>query len=290
MTDSGRPGISDGVSDFRQTDRAPRRGRTALLIAVILLAIAAALLVAGYALRRLGWTASKDAAAVPAAQAPPPTPAVAAPQTAVAATIDPATLAGREAALSAQLAALEARTATMAADIAAAGSQAGRAEALLVAVASRRALDRGQGLGYLEPQLRARFASAQPRAVDMVIDVARQPVTLESLRQGLDAVAPQVVGSAGQPWLVSLRRELGSLVVLREAATPSTPPADRLASARRLLDAGQVETARAEVARLPGAGQAGTWIEAARRYVLARRALDVLENTALAGTVPATIP
>jgi thioredoxin-like negative regulator of GroEL len=60
-------------------------------------------------------------------------------------------------------------------------------------------------------------------------------------------------------------------------------PTDRLARARRLLEAGQVEAARAEVARLPGAAQAGNWMAAARRYVVARQALDVIENTALIG-------
>jgi hypothetical protein len=292
LTGRDRAGISDAVSDFRQTNEPPRRGRSALLIAVALLAVAAALLVAGYALRRFGWIGGQDNAAVPSAQAPAPAPAptVNAPQTAIAAAIDPATLAGREAALSAQLAALEARTAAITNDTAAAGSQAGRAEALLVAVASRRALDHGQGLGYLEPQLRARFAAAQPRAVDMVIDVAHQPVTLEDLRQGLDAIAPTVVSGAGQGWLFSLRRELSGLIVLRQTTTPSPLPADRLARARRLLDSGQVEAARAEVIRLPGARDAGNWLEAARRYVLARRALDVLENTALVGMVPPTAP
>ncbi len=70
----------------------------------------------------------------------------------------------------------------------------------------------------------------------------------------------------------------------------------RRSRARRLLEAGQVEAARAEVARLPGAAQAGNWMDAARRYVLARQALDVIENTALIGQagqpqpVPVVIP
>ena len=54
-------------------------------------------------------------------------------------------------------------------------------------------------------------------------------------------------------------------------------PADRLARARRLLEAGQVEAARAEVERLPGATQASNWMDAARRYIVARKALDILD-------------
>jgi hypothetical protein len=253
--------------------------------------IAATLLAAGYTLRRMGWTGDRDAAA-PAAAAPPEAPDYTppAPQTAVAAAIDPATLVGREAALSAQLAALEARTNTVSADTAAAGGQAGRAEALLVAIASRRALDHGQGLGFLEVQLRDRFGALEPRATATVIDTGRRPVTLEDLRQGLEGIAPAVVSGAGNGWLASLREELGHLVVLRQEASPSSLPADRLARARRLLDGGQVEAARAEVVRMPGAEAASNWLDAARRFVLARRALDVLESTALTRPVPATRP
>jgi hypothetical protein len=280
------------VTDPRFTDPAPRRGRTGLIITAILLVIAATLLAASYTLRRLGWTGDRDpsteAVAPAAIGAPEYTPP--APQTAVAAAIDPATLVGREAALSAQLAALEARTATVAAATSAAGGQAGRAEALLVAVASRRALDHGQGLGYLEAQLRDRFGALQPRATNAVIDTGRRPVTLEDLRQGLEGIAPAVVSGAGNGWLASLGQELGHLVVLREEATPSPLPADRLARARRLLDSGQVEAARAEVVRMPGVDAAANWLDAARRFVLARRALDVLENTALTAPVPATRP
>jgi len=196
---------------------------------------------------------------------------------------DPAVLATREAALAAQLTALEARTAAVTSDAAAAATQAGRAEGLLVAFAARRALDRGMGLGYLEEQLRNRFGSMQPRAVSYVIAAARQPVTLESLRQGLDAIAPGIATVSSDGWFASLRRELGGMVVLRHAGTPSSRPPDRLARARVLLENGQVEAARAEIARLPGAGDAGNWMDAANRYVQARHALDLIESAAILG-------
>ena len=206
-----------------------------------------------------------------------------APASAGDASVDPATLAVREGVLAGQLAALEARTASTAADALAAGGQAGRAEALLVVAAVRRAIDAGQPLGYLEGQLRARFAVANPRAVDVAVDAGRRPVTLDDLRLGLASIGPALATGAGQGWWSSLRREVGSLVVLRQAGTPSPLPADRLARAERLVDGGQVETARVEVARLPGAGAAAGWLDAAHRYALARRALDALEGAALAG-------
>ena len=43
------------------------------------------------------------------------------------------------------------------------------------------------------------------------------------------------------------------------------------------------EAARAEVVRLPGAGDAGNWIQAADRYVTARHALDQIESAAIMG-------
>lgn len=206
-------------------------------------------------------------------------------------------LAAREAALAGQVAALEARTATVAVDALGASTQAARAENLLVAFAARRAIDRGRPLGYLEDQLRIRFA-AQPGAIDTIAAAARAPVTLEDLRQALDATtADLTTGGLRGGWVASLAREISTLVVIRKAGTPSPGATDRLARARRLLDAGQVEAALAEVERLPGAATATNWTQAARRYALARRALDAIENTALtapspvvAGMTPGPIP
>lgn len=193
-------------------------------------------------------------------------------------------LASRESELAARLAELEARTATVSSDARAASGNAGRAEALLISFAARRALDRGQPLGYVEEQLRARFGANQPQAVAMVLQAARDPVTLEDLRAGLDGVAPLLVtGAASDGWTASLRRELGNLVTIHHATAPSALPADRMTRARRLLEAGQVEAALAEVARLPGAPSAAAWTGAARRYVGARQALDRLEAVAIQG-------
>ena len=277
MTGAGRTGISHGVSDARDIGR---RGGFWTAAALVLLAFLLGGAMAMWAVRSGRWMAApvstpQPIVVKPVVQAPP--------ATAVAATIDPATLALREGVLAGQLAALEARTAAITADALAAGSQAGRAEALLVVAAARRAIDLGLPLGYLETQLHARFGGVQPRAVQIVVDAAHQPLTREDLRQGLDAIAPDLTTGAGEGWWIGVRRQFGSLVVLRDAGTPSPLPADRLERAQRLLDGGQVEAARAEVARLPGAGGAGKWLDAAHRYATTRRALDALEATALAG-------
>jgi hypothetical protein len=197
-------------------------------------------------------------------------------------------LAAREAVLDAQLRALEERLAAAGAVARTAAGDASRGEALMLAFAARRAIDRGLGLGFLEPQLSLRFGAAEPRAVATVVLASRDPLTLENLRASLDAVGPQLtVGRVEDGIWRTLRTELADLVVLRRATSPSTRPADRLARARRMLDAGQVEAAVAEVQTMPGAAAAEDWVRAAQRYAAARSALDALELAAISGRAAA---
>jgi hypothetical protein len=164
----------------------------------------------------------------------------------------------------------------------AATGNANRAEGLLVAFAARRALDRGVPLGYIEGLLRQRFGNTQRQAVATIITASRQPVTLEELQEGLQEISPDLTGGgADQNWWTALKSELGGLVTVRKAGTPSTMPAERLRRATRRLESGQVDVALAEVLRMPGRGNAGEWVAAARRYVAARRALDAIETAAL---------
>lgn len=271
-----------------------RRPGIAVVATLVALAFLSGLVLMGYLMRRTSWFGGTTPPALivsrpGGAEFTPAQPLNAAGE--VTATVNPAALVTREAALAAQLSVLEARTARVTGDAAAAGTQAARAESLLVAFAARRAVDRGQPLGYLEEQLRTRFAGSQPRAVAAVIEAGRQPVTLEDLRQGLDAIAADISsGSTDDDWADVIRRELSNLVVLRRVGTPSPRPADRLDRARRLLVAGQVEAARAEVARLPGADQATNWMTAARRYAVARQALDGLETAAILGQAATPSP
>jgi len=180
---------------------------------------------------------------------------------------------------------LEERLAQLDVQSRAAVGNADRAEGLLVAFAARRALDRGVALGYLEGLLRQRFGATQPQAVGIVITAARDPVTLQQLQDGLKEVSPELAsGGTEQTWWTAFRSEFSDLIRIRKAGTPSTVPSERLARATRALDAGLAEVALAEVLRLPGSSQAGDWIAKARRYVLARRALDAVETAALLET------
>jgi hypothetical protein len=177
---------------------------------------------------------------------------------------------------------LEQRVAEIDSQSRAAAGNADRAEGLLVAFAARRALDRGVALGYIEGLLRQRFGDTQRQAVATIITASRQPVTLEELRDGLAEIGPELTGGGPeQNWWTALREELGELVSIRRAGTPSTIPAERLRRAERALASGQVDVALAEVLRLAGRDEGSEWIAKARRYVLARRALDRIETAAL---------
>lgn len=181
-----------------------------------------------------------------------------------------------------RLALLEERMSRLDLKAEAATGNAARAEALLVAFAARRMIDRGEPLGYLENQLRLRFADAQPNAVQTVIDAAKKPVTLDQLVAQLVAASPALTSApTDEDAWTRVKRELSSLVVIRRATTPSPAPQNRVERARLMLASGKVDEAIAEVQRLPGAGGARAWIDSARRYAEAQRALDLIETTAM---------
>jgi hypothetical protein len=164
----------------------------------------------------------------------------------------------------------------------AAVGNADRAEGLLVAFAARRALDSGVPLGYIEGLIEQRFGASQRQAVATILTAARTPVTLQELQEGLQQVGPQLLGGGpNQSWWSSFRNELGGLVVIRKAGTPSPLPAEILRRATQRLEAGQVKVALAEVLRLPDRDKASDWIGKARRYIAARNALDQIEASAL---------
>lgn len=209
--------------------------------------------------------------------------AVTPPPAVAAAPITVEGLAAREAALDLQLRAIEARMTAAQINARNAAGYAGRAERLMIAFAARRRIDRGQPLESYEALLRAHYGEDARPAVETVIAAARAPTTLEDLRASLDTIAPKLTtGTMADGVGTAIWRELTSLVILRRDTQPSPRATDRLARARRLLDAGQVEAALAEVARMPGAATAQSWMDAAKRYIEARRALDGLESVAMA--------
>jgi hypothetical protein len=261
----------------------PRRSWLGILF-LPLVAFAAGLAAMGYVLghwstgaRWLGIAPAPPPAAVEPPPAAQPQPAAAAPEVPPGSerlVIDPET--------TRRVSALEQRLSQIDFQSRAAVGNADRAEALLVAFAARRALDRGIGLGYLEAMLRQRFASTQPQAVATVLTESRQPVTLQQLQSELQDLSPRLTGGGpDQSWWQAVRTELGGLITIRREGSPSTLPDERLRRAQQSLQAGQADVALVEVLRLPGRANAAAWIEKARRYVAARQALDTIETAAL---------
>ena len=161
---------------------------------------------------------------------------------------------------------------------------AGRADALVVAFAARRAIDRGVALGYLESLLVDRFGAQHPAAVATIITSSRQPVRLNDLIAEYETLGPDLrQGGPQESWWTNFRRELGGLVAIHPADRPSANPDARYRRAAQRLSSGEVDQALSETMRLPGASRAGDWVGKARRYVSAHRALDEIESAALLG-------
>jgi hypothetical protein len=180
-----------------------------------------------------------------------------------------------------RLAAAEQRIARLDLQAQAASGNAARAEGLLIAFATRRALDRGDPLGYLADQLRLRFGDAQPNSVRTVIEFSEDPVTLDVLLARLDGLEPSLRSSAGQPVFTRLQDELSSLFVIRRESAPSPQPGRRFDRARMFLESGRIDRAIAEIENLPGSANAERWIANARRYERAQDALDLIETAAV---------
>jgi len=202
------------------------------------------------------------------------------------AAIDPqstnAEAAEQASAVGARMAGLEARVARVETAARRAEGSAGRTDALVVAFAVRRAIDRGVPLGYLETLLVDRFGARHPRAVATIVTASRDPVRLDELIANHDKLGPDLrAGGPQDSWWSNFQRELGSLVDVRRADIPSPKPDARYRRAQTRLESGDVDAALAETMRLPGASRAGPWVAQARRYVAAHRALDEVESSAL---------
>jgi hypothetical protein len=164
----------------------------------------------------------------------------------------------------------------------AASGNAARAESLLIAFAARRTIDRGEPLSYVADQLRLRFADAQPRAVQTIIDFAKAPVTIDELNARLEALSPRLTTGAGPARLWDrARRELSSLFIVHRDSSALLTPTARIERARLMLTSRRVGQAIAEVRRLPNIEAAEQWIADATRYQQAQQALDLIETSAM---------
>ena len=180
-----------------------------------------------------------------------------------------------------RLAAAEQRIARLDIQSQAAAGNAARAEGLLIAFATRRALERGAELGYLADQLRLRFGDAMPNAVNTIIETSRNPITMDQLVARLEGLSPRLAEPNNSGGLERLGEELSNLFVIRRESAPSPQPQRRLERARLFLESGRVDSAIAEVENLPGADNARGWLIDAKRYAEAQRALELIETAAV---------
>jgi hypothetical protein len=263
------------------------------VVAIALTLVLGAALGGWVAMRWLAQPATRAVAAatvsaVPATARPAPAPAAIPPQ---AVTTAPAAVSATPE-MSARIAVLEERLAriSMAAD--SASGNAAKAEAVLVAFAARRALDRGVGLGSMEAQLRVRFGEAQPNAVDSIISASNNPVTQEELLSRLDGLRALVITSGNSGWLSRMGSSMSNLINVRRSDAPSANPAMRYQRALRAVSAGRIDQAIVEIDAMPGRSNQAVqyWLRDARRYHDARRALDLIETAALVEPAPNRAP
>ncbi len=181
-----------------------------------------------------------------------------------------------------RVAAMEQRLTRLDLQSQAAAGNAARAEGMLIAFASRRAIERGQPLGFLEDQLRLRFGDARPNAVQTILAASQDPVTVDQLMVRLDGMANDLTDvPEGEGLWTRFKHEFSQLFAVRTDDTPSPVAERRLERARSNLEIGRVEVAIAEVRAMPNAAAAQDWLVDAERYAAAQRALEVLETAAV---------
>lgn len=182
-----------------------------------------------------------------------------------------------------RLAAAEQRLTRLDIQAQAAAGNAARAEALLIAFATRRLIERGDELGYLADQLRLRFGDERPNSVNTIISFSRSDpaIRLDGLLARLDGLGPQLQQRSEGPSFDAFSRELGELFVIRRKSTPSSQPQRRLERARYAMEQGRYRSAIEEVRALPGAERAEAWIADAERFAAVMEALENIEAAAV---------
>jgi hypothetical protein len=276
----------------RMSSRAAAANQPSSVRPVLLTALAAFLLGGAavgtaawfYGFDPFGWNDSEQAPQRVQLASPNPAASSEASTKAAAAVQAVEIVAGQQGGIEARVTAMEQRLTALDIQAQQAYGNASRAEALLVALAARRAVERGSQLAYLEDQLKVRFGDAYPKSVAAVLAEAERPVTLDQLIARLDGLAPGLLAAPDQESAWSwFSREIGELFIVRKASTPSPAPAQRLDRARLFLDTGQVDKAIAEVRQMPGSAKATNWLNDAGRYAEALNALDLIETSAILG-------
>jgi len=157
-----------------------------------------------------------------------------------------------------------------------------RTEAMLIAFAARRAIDSGSPLGYIENELRAKFANSNAEDVKAIIEAGKSPVRLSVLQNQLDISSDALLSANADNSSWDLfKKEMRELIVIRKSGSQPPQPERRLARIKTALANRDINTAVAEMERMPGAAKAQGWINLAVRYMRVQNALDAIEKTAI---------
>jgi hypothetical protein len=190
------------------------------------------------------------------------------------------------AALDATLRTDRARTDAATATVAAA---ADRAQAMLVLVLVRRAVESGRVLGGLDPALRQSFEARYPTAVKAVAALGAMPVTLASLRRDYDAMRPAIgahpADRARLSWWDTFTSSLSS------AMTRAPANEGPVGAAEAALQRGDSAAAANELRKLPPPRPAAlaNWLATADRLQAGMQGLAVLENAVLLAPAPVAV-
>jgi hypothetical protein len=161
-----------------------------------------------------------------------------------------------------------------------------QAEAQLLVMSVRRAVEVGKPLGDLMSRLQASFGQSQPQLLATINASARAPISNAALLKEFDAIAPTLALPSGTAW-DRARYEMATLFVLRRTDAKPTAQAARVATVRELILSGDIATAARMVQALPSKAAAYDWLANANRAIAVRQALDSLDR---ATTVPPVIP
>jgi hypothetical protein len=113
------------------------------------------------------------------------------------------------------------------------------------------------------------------------------------LQAELTGLAPVLLtGNRDTSVWATVKRELSQLFVLHRDGGSALSPEQRMFRAQVFVEAGNLSAAMAEVAAMPGATAAQSWLVRAKRYTDARKAIDRLEQMALIRpvVVPVKVP
>jgi hypothetical protein len=166
---------------------------------------------------------------------------------------------------------------------------ASQAEAQLLVRDVRDSIEAGKALGPLGSRLQVTFAASQPQALAIIAEGARKPISNAKLLESFDRIAPKLALPVETLW-DRMRRELGSLFVLRSNDAPLTASAARIERIRGLIITGDIAEAARLVRAMPGAASASGWMADAARAISVHQALDQLSRSAATPPPPVLAP